>query len=748
MIRQTLQDLPVGLVQTYERILLKISNSPSAKQEIALRIFRWTICSRRPIKAEELQEAVAFDSADKFWDREKIPDENLMIETCRGLLVRDEEDRTVRFAHHTVQQYLLSAPAIRAQEGSRFTISPRLEAEAYVGQVCVTYLCFSDFETQIALQTPNVNLEPFRVLEAGGTVRIPTVLGIGKSLLEIPYRLLGGKSTTAPLNLDYSKYLMANTRTGPKVSSNLSKKYGLLEYIVEYWMDHTQELEPALHAKFRHLVMLKTLPFEFRPWGINQHFGLYGCASCPDRTKAKELPFMSLFHYAAQAGHWNLMVGLVMEYCYHEIPTDDTLLIACRHGQVLVVQNLMQVFGYDISDGRAVTVTAAAGHASVLEYLMDPNRITSRHSEYDFIANALSLLNLAATNGYGKVVDTILTYCRLRDPKGSEDSFHINEIDEHTGRTPFFSAILSGNEDLVRNLLARGARISTTIARGNTAIHIAAEYGHQEILRTLLETAAKRSTSDNRGETSDFGIESEMIERDPQIFLQSFDLEGETPLHKAAKNGHSAAVGVILEYRPCLCLQFQTRISLFRPKEPTALALAARHGHLDVLKILRDNKADLGAWTGYNLLIALENAAVEGHEAVVQWLLQNGAVHGAEVNYGSSVLQIAMNTGHDDMVRSLLEIYPGKDILFQKYDHGKNPEMLLAITRRELTELIRAVARYGQESILRALFECSGLLGTPIGKEYLEAALGKVKDEREKDAANLLRSFIKANPTR
>ena len=184
MIREILQDLPVGLAQTYERILIKISNGPLPKQEIALRAFRWTVCSRRPMKADELQEAVAFDSSDMSWDRDKIPDENLMIETCRGLLVRDKGNRTVRFAHHTVQQYLLSAPAVR----DHFLVSPRSEAEAFVGQVCVAYLCFSDFETQVALRTPNPRIESLSVLKSGGPVRIPAVLGISKSLLDIPYR--------------------------------------------------------------------------------------------------------------------------------------------------------------------------------------------------------------------------------------------------------------------------------------------------------------------------------------------------------------------------------------------------------------------------------------------------------------------------------------------------------------------------------------------------------------------------------
>ena len=268
MIRQTLRDLPKGLVQTYERILLKISKVPLPRQEIALRAFKWMVCSRRPMRAEELQEAVAFDGSDHSWDRDKIPDKDLMIETCRGLLVRDKEDGAVRFAHYTVQQYLLSAPAI----GTRFRIPPRAEAETFVGEVCVTYLSFSDFETQVALRTPNVQFEHLGVLKVGGPVSIPTVLGIGKWLLDIPYRLLGGKSRTAPLDIDYNKCLTSNRQKQPQAPSTLAEKYRLLEYVVAYWIEHTQVLEPALNAKLRRLVMHKTLSFEFRPWGLNQHF--------------------------------------------------------------------------------------------------------------------------------------------------------------------------------------------------------------------------------------------------------------------------------------------------------------------------------------------------------------------------------------------------------------------------------------------------------------------------------------------
>ena len=80
MIRQSLQNLPNGLIETYERILNKIAQN-AIKSSVARKIFIWLICAQRPIGIKEAKEAVAFEPSDLSWDLEKIPDEDLMIET-------------------------------------------------------------------------------------------------------------------------------------------------------------------------------------------------------------------------------------------------------------------------------------------------------------------------------------------------------------------------------------------------------------------------------------------------------------------------------------------------------------------------------------------------------------------------------------------------------------------------------------------------------------------------------------------
>ena len=109
-IRETLRNLPRDLAETYSRILRKIreSNGTAERLTKVQRIFKWMICAERPLKIDELTEAIAIDTTDTFWDLEKMSvDGKRMISHCGNLVVFDKDDQTVRLAHYTVQQFLL-----------------------------------------------------------------------------------------------------------------------------------------------------------------------------------------------------------------------------------------------------------------------------------------------------------------------------------------------------------------------------------------------------------------------------------------------------------------------------------------------------------------------------------------------------------------------------------------------------------------------------------------------------------------
>lgn len=94
----------------------------------------------------------------------------------------------------------------------------------------------------------------------------------------------------------------------------------------------------------------------------------------------------------------------------------------------------------------------------------------------------------------------------------------------------------------------------------------------------------------------------------------------------------------------------------------TPLHLAARHGHLDVCRLLLDRGASAAA-AGTGNWTVLHNAAYQGHLQIVELLLARGArpaerdssgktaaEHAAERGHPSaaSVLRVAAKLGNDD----------------------------------------------------------------------------------------------------
>ena len=79
IIQETLKNLPDGLIETYQRILTKITQN-DLTANLVQKIFIWVACAQRPMTIAEIKEAAAFGLSDKVWDIAKIPDGDLMIE--------------------------------------------------------------------------------------------------------------------------------------------------------------------------------------------------------------------------------------------------------------------------------------------------------------------------------------------------------------------------------------------------------------------------------------------------------------------------------------------------------------------------------------------------------------------------------------------------------------------------------------------------------------------------------------------
>ena len=56
----------------------------------------------------------------------------------------------------------------------------------------------------------------------------------------------------------------------------------------------------------------------------------------------------------------------IRDYVHHERYHQETLMIACHHNRLEIVDYLIRQAEYEISDGKAVNAAAAAGHTEVL----------------------------------------------------------------------------------------------------------------------------------------------------------------------------------------------------------------------------------------------------------------------------------------------------------------------------------------------------------------------------------------------
>lgn len=103
------------------------------------------VCARRPLATGEIKEAIAISPLDRSLDPAKITtDDSRIIQACGNLTVLDNDEGTVRFAHYSVEEFPLSNLGDNTVTDVHFRPS---DAEREVGEICVTYLSVSRFET-------------------------------------------------------------------------------------------------------------------------------------------------------------------------------------------------------------------------------------------------------------------------------------------------------------------------------------------------------------------------------------------------------------------------------------------------------------------------------------------------------------------------------------------------------------------------------------------------------------------------
>lgn len=124
---EVLKDVPTEMDELYTRIFDGMTSLPRDR-ELAKAIFRWTVCTTRPLTTEELKGALQFDIKETFPRIEKS------IRSVCGNLVQVDKQSRVKVAHQTVRAFL-------TKEGldSEFAID-RVRENSRLAEVCLEYL--------------------------------------------------------------------------------------------------------------------------------------------------------------------------------------------------------------------------------------------------------------------------------------------------------------------------------------------------------------------------------------------------------------------------------------------------------------------------------------------------------------------------------------------------------------------------------------------------------------------------------
>ena len=653
-IRQTLKDLPRGLYETYQRKLEKIT--VRRRSDLAQKIFRWISIAVRPLHLAEIQEAVTFDENDTFWSKDKLPHPDALIASCENLIIFDDTGG-LSFAHHTVRNFLLSTGLCTLNDSFHFSLTA---ANIFAAKICVAYLFFTDFETQVVKKPRTVvDTQSLNPLRNGGLTHLTSSLEISDKWFNLPYRLLGGRRHNISDNIN-----LGNEGPHSKVSvpTSLNEKYRFLNYAAQNWLFHSQHFmnpqKPKNPAKdvtwrtlenFGLLATERVMVFNHKNWDV--------------QSSPREFPFQTMFSWAMEHNHipllWQLgELGSAVQgprlrayLIRNSFKVARVLRTTCIEGQDVFLRFIIGECSEDdparfLCEAHLVWCASLNGHQSIVKILLDIGiSIEAKVSRPDYIPADVELsparaLELAVLKGHTDVVKVLLEHRANVDVYNTE------------GHSPMHYV---PNAEIVRLLLERGAKIDarTRGVRKYTPLHSAVIAGREAVVEKLLHYNASATMRDGSQKTAldytnDVAIARMILDSNRHV-TKIADDEGNTALLSAASEGN-------LDLVILLCV-YGAFVNAVNTKGNTALLHAASYGHPDIIQYLCGQGASM---TSINHLgnTALHEACAADHREAVEALL--AGAYGipqidAKNSEGQTPWSLAISKGHADIVRVLMQ---------------------------------------------------------------------------------------------
>jgi ankyrin repeat protein len=484
---KALKTVPKDIFTAYRDVIERIENSYGGNnKELALRIFSWLFYAQRPLLMNELLDALAVDSEESTSDGDEEDDGdeesqnckgdgNLLqpeqvIEVCRSLVVYDELSGSVRFVHHTVQEFI-------AQE-----LKPKLQTP-YLAKTCLEYLA-SFNEPCSSSESIKNRIEKYKFSRYAAEFwgfharEAEDYEEVQKAVLEF---LSSEGRMNSMVQLDAMNHIF-------KGRSDLRQT--ILHVIAKNGLAVTCNLVLSARLNVHHAYLLT------RPFLITKRSGdwlqLLQLGKKQTDLATRDECGNSGLHYASQGGHVNvveILLAAKVDVSIQNGDGDTSLHKAAWGGRDKVVEILLaakaDVLIQNNNGSTALHHAADKGHDKVVEILLAAKAdADSRDSD------GRTALYQAARGGNDKVVKSLLV---------AEANVEVRDND---GRTALQWAAWNGHDKAVE-LLATKANVDAQGDRGWTALHFAAWRGYDKVVEILL-AKANAEVRDNDGLTALF----------------------------------------------------------------------------------------------------------------------------------------------------------------------------------------------------------------------------------------------------
>ena len=539
-VRHSLECLPDTLTHAYDEIYKRILAQKGSAPQLALNAFRWIQCSYEALRSETLLDAIAVEvGASGECSHKSTIKADDMLRVCQNLLILDKRLNVFRFAHLSVDEYLMVK-------------LPDIYSHAYVAKVCFSLLrsphCWDRYDRTLQTREGDYGA---RHLLLHSTVFWPWHF----SHCEAANDSLKTLAETFMSTPSYREWLLYHrTMVGVDfwtVDSFWSKIYNF----------RLQESDDPI--------------FSACVFGLSRTFELFFMSHVDTTCMRKLLPSTCKFGYLEIA-------RLLIDKGANVSAVDEdgwTPLHVAAQNEHKVVASLLIDGGADVSavdedEWTPLHVAAQNGHEEVAQLLIDRNADVSVVDK-----DWWTPLYVAAQNGHEGVARLLID----RDAD-------VSAVDED-GWTPLYAAAQNGHEVVARLLIDRGADVSVVDKYGRTPLYVAAQNGHDGVARLLIDRGANVRVFDKNGWTPLYvaaqnghkAVARMLIDRGADISAAANN--GEAPLHSAAQNGHEAVARLLIDKGADISAAYMDGW--------TPLHVAAHNGHVAVARLLIDKGADI-----------------------------------------------------------------------------------------------------------------------------------------------------------